>query len=62
MKGIIIMKKILLILGTITLIGINTTSLVACNTPKYTKEQLDALKKEKNINIKTNNSKNGILE
>ncbi len=45
------MKKILSLLGTITLIGTSTTSLVACNTPQeYTKEELDALKKENQIN------------
>ncbi|WP_338955030.1 hypothetical protein [Spiroplasma endosymbiont of Polydrusus cervinus] len=38
------MKKILVSLITITLIGISTTSLVACNKPQYTE---DELKKEK---------------
>ncbi|WP_338990153.1 lipoprotein [Spiroplasma endosymbiont of Seladonia tumulorum] len=51
------MKKKLSLLGTITLIGTSTASLVACNTPQYIEEQLNKLK-EKN-NIKT---KNGILE
>jgi hypothetical protein len=51
------MKKILSLLGTITLIGTSTTSLVACKTPQYTEKELADLK-EKN-NIKT---KNGILE
>ncbi len=47
------MKKILNLLGTITLIGTSAISLVACNTPQeYTKEELAKLK-EKN-NIKTN--------
>ncbi|WP_253301035.1 lipoprotein [Spiroplasma endosymbiont of Phyllotreta cruciferae] len=44
------MKKILSILGTITLIGTSTTSLAACNTlQEYTKEQLYALKIENKI-------------
>ncbi|MFJ1522143.1 lipoprotein [Spiroplasma sp. ald] len=51
------MRKILSILGTITLIGTSATSLVACNTPQYTQKELLNLK-EKN-NIKT---KDGILE
>lgn len=42
------MKKILSILGTITLIATSTTSLIACNTQqKYTPEELQELK-EKN--------------
>ncbi|RUO85981.1 hypothetical protein [Spiroplasma endosymbiont of Megaselia nigra] len=45
------MKKILSLLGTITLIGISTTSLVVCNTPKkYTPEELKKLKEENKIN------------
>ncbi len=46
------MKKILIFLGTINLIGTSTTSLVACNTPQqeYTKEKLEHLKKENQIN------------
>ncbi len=51
------MKKILSILGTITLIRTSTTNLVACNKMAYTEAQLTELK-EKN-NIKTND---GILE
>jgi hypothetical protein len=44
-------------LGTITLIGTSTISLVVCNKPQYTEKKLADLK-EKN-NIKT---KDGILE
>ncbi len=45
------MKKILTLLGTITLIGTSITSLVACNTPQeYTKEELVKLKEENKIN------------
>jgi len=52
------MKRLLSIIGTITLIGTSTTSLVACNKPQeYTPEKLAELKKEKEI--KTND---GILE
>jgi len=51
------MKKILSLLGAITLIGTSTTSLVACNTPQYSEDELKK-EKEKN-NIKT---KDGILE
>ncbi|PQM29832.1 lipoprotein [Spiroplasma poulsonii] len=48
------MKKILSLLGTITLIGTSTTSLVACNTTqKYTPEELAKIKQENKI--KTNN-------
>ncbi len=55
------MKKILTILGTITLIGTSTTSLVACNTPQeYTKEQLDQLKKENQINTTDETIKNNL--
>ncbi|WP_253301098.1 lipoprotein [Spiroplasma endosymbiont of Phyllotreta cruciferae] len=52
------MKKILSLLGTITLIGTSTTSLVACNKPQeYTKEELTKLKEKNKIN-----TKDGILE
>ncbi|WP_353487118.1 lipoprotein, partial [Spiroplasma phoeniceum] len=45
------MKNILILLGSITLIGTNTTSLVACNTPIiYTPEQLKELKEKNKIN------------
>ncbi|WP_338989168.1 hypothetical protein [Spiroplasma endosymbiont of Seladonia tumulorum] len=45
------MKKKLSLLGTITLIGASTTSLVACNTPqKYTTEELTKIKEENKIN------------
>ncbi|WP_281042271.1 lipoprotein [Spiroplasma citri] len=43
------MKKILSLLGTITLIGTSTTSLVACNT-QYNEDELKQLKKENKIN------------
>ncbi|WP_338992690.1 lipoprotein [Spiroplasma endosymbiont of Seladonia tumulorum] len=49
------MKKILSIIGTITLIGTSTTSLVACNTNialQYTEEQLKELKEKNKINTK----------
>ncbi|WP_425377973.1 lipoprotein [Spiroplasma endosymbiont of Polydrusus pterygomalis] len=44
------MKKILIILGTITLIGTSTTSLVACNT-KYTEKNSD-YKEWKSITVR----------
>ncbi|UZQ30626.1 MAG: lipoprotein [Spiroplasma phoeniceum] len=47
------MKKILSILGTITLIGTSTTSLIACNTTKYNEKKLQELKEKNNVN--TNN-------
>ncbi|MFJ1522773.1 lipoprotein [Spiroplasma sp. ald] len=52
------MKRLLSIIGAISLVGASTTSLVACNTPQeYTKEQLDKLKEKNNIT-----TKDGILE
>ncbi len=48
----IIMKKILSILGTITLIGTSTISLVACNTPQYTEDELKKEKEKNNITTK----------
>ncbi len=45
------MKKILIILETITLIGTSTTSLVACDIPhEYTPEELAKLKEKNKIN------------
>ncbi|AXF95636.1 lipoprotein [Spiroplasma phoeniceum] len=43
------MKKILSLLGTITLIGTSATSLVACNTTQYSEDELQQLKKENQI-------------
>ncbi|WP_338991048.1 lipoprotein [Spiroplasma endosymbiont of Seladonia tumulorum] len=55
------MKKILSLLGTITLIGTSTTSLVACNTPQeYTPEELEKLKKENQINTTNETIKNNL--
>jgi hypothetical protein len=60
------MKKILSLLGIITLIGTSTTSLIACNNKtekktkkinQYTPEELAKLKEKNKINIK-----DGILE
>ena len=47
------MKKILSILGAISLVGTSTTSLVACNKPQYNAEELARLKEENKI--KTDN-------
>ncbi|WP_348736061.1 lipoprotein [Spiroplasma endosymbiont of Ammophila pubescens] len=44
------MKKILSLLGTITLIGTSATSLVACNKPQYSEDELKKLKEENKIN------------
>ncbi|QIA70551.1 lipoprotein [Spiroplasma citri] len=40
------MKKILSILGTMTLIGTSATSLAACNTPQYSEEELTKIKEK----------------
>ncbi|WP_342255910.1 lipoprotein [Spiroplasma endosymbiont of Poecilobothrus nobilitatus] len=50
------MKKILSILGAISLVGTSTTSLVACNK-QYTEEELKKLKEENKIT-----TKDGVLE
>ncbi|WP_338956176.1 hypothetical protein [Spiroplasma endosymbiont of Polydrusus cervinus] len=55
------MKKILVSLITITLIGISTTSLVACNRPQEnTKEELAKLKEENKIDTNDENIKNNL--
>ncbi|PQP78720.1 hypothetical protein C6B38_04325 [Spiroplasma sp. ChiS] len=42
------MKKWLIFLGAITLLGTSTTSLVACNNiPQYNEDELQQLKKRK---------------
>ncbi|RUO85883.1 hypothetical protein [Spiroplasma endosymbiont of Megaselia nigra] len=51
------MKRILIILKIITLIGTSTVSLVACNETKYNQTQLQELKEQNKIN-----TKDGILE
>ncbi|GAA6238101.1 MAG: hypothetical protein SPLM_02240 [Spiroplasma phoeniceum] len=52
------MKKLLSIIGAISLVGTSTTSLVACNKPIiYTPEQLKKLKEKNNIT-----TKDGILQ
>ncbi|MBH8623200.1 MULTISPECIES: lipoprotein [Spiroplasma] len=55
------MKNILSLLGTITLIGTSTTSLVACNTPhEYTPKELAKLKEENKINTINETIKNNL--
>ncbi|WP_338990037.1 lipoprotein [Spiroplasma endosymbiont of Seladonia tumulorum] len=57
------MKKKLSLLGTITLIGTSTASLVACNTPQekeYTPEELKHLKKENQIDTTNETIKNNL--
>ncbi|UZQ30257.1 MAG: hypothetical protein OHM56_01555 [Spiroplasma phoeniceum] len=51
------MKKILFSIEASTLIGIITTSLVACNTQQYSEDKLSKLKEENKIN-----TKDGVLE
>ncbi|GAA6238806.1 MAG: hypothetical protein SPLM_09210 [Spiroplasma phoeniceum] len=52
------MKRLLSIIGAISLVGTSTTSLVACNKPQeYTLEELVKLKEENKIT-----TKNGVLE
>ncbi|MFJ1522779.1 lipoprotein [Spiroplasma sp. ald] len=48
------MKRLLSIIGAISLVGTSTTSLVACNKThdQYTPEELAKLKKENQINTK----------
>ncbi|ALA98364.1 putative lipoprotein [Spiroplasma kunkelii CR2-3x] len=43
------MKKWLSFLGAITLLGTSTTSLVACNTPQYSEDELTQLKQANQI-------------
>ncbi|AXF96465.1 lipoprotein [Spiroplasma phoeniceum] len=55
------MKKILSLLGTITLLGTSTTSLVACNTAQeYTPEELKELKEKNKIDTADENIKNNL--
>ncbi|ALA96950.1 putative lipoprotein [Spiroplasma kunkelii CR2-3x] len=44
------MKKLLTLFGAITLLGTSTTSLVACNKPQYSEDELQQLKQENQIN------------
>ncbi|WP_424526119.1 lipoprotein [Spiroplasma endosymbiont of Glossina fuscipes fuscipes] len=44
------MKKLLSIIGAISLVGTSTTSLVACNKPQYSEDELKKLKEENKIN------------
>ncbi|GAA6238798.1 MAG: hypothetical protein SPLM_09130 [Spiroplasma phoeniceum] len=44
------MKRLLSIIGAISLVGTSTTSLVACNTPQYSEDELKKLKEENKIN------------
>ncbi|APE74626.1 lipoprotein [Spiroplasma citri] len=54
------MKKILSILGTMTLIGTSATSLAACNTPQYSEEELTKIKEENKINTANQEIKNNL--
>ncbi|WP_424526596.1 lipoprotein [Spiroplasma endosymbiont of Glossina fuscipes fuscipes] len=56
------MKRLLSIIGAISLVGTSTTSLVACNKPQqeYTKEELAKLKEENKINTTNQQIKNNL--
>ncbi|WP_419335284.1 lipoprotein [Spiroplasma endosymbiont of Sarcophaga variegata] len=54
------MKKILSLLGTITLIGISTTSLVACNKTQYTEDELKKEKEKHKIDTKDQNIRDNL--
>ncbi|WP_419334151.1 lipoprotein [Spiroplasma endosymbiont of Sarcophaga variegata] len=56
------MKRLLSIIGAISLIGTSTTSLVACKdkTHEYTPEELAKLKAENKINTKDQNIKDNL--
>ncbi|WFG99073.1 lipoprotein [Spiroplasma citri] len=54
------MKKILSILGTMTLIGTSATSLAACNTPQCNEDELLKLKKINKINTANQEIKNNL--
>ncbi len=51
------MKRLLSIIGAISLFGTSTTSLVACNKPQYNEKELTDLKEKNNIT-----TKDGVLE
>ncbi|GAA6238860.1 MAG: hypothetical protein SPLM_09760 [Spiroplasma phoeniceum] len=51
------MKRLLSIIGAISLVGTSSTSLVACNKPQYSEKELSDLKEKNNIT-----TKDGILE
>ncbi|AXF95744.1 lipoprotein [Spiroplasma phoeniceum] len=55
------MKRLLSIIGAITLLGTSTTSLVACNTAQeYTPEELTKLKENNKIDTADENIKNNL--
>ncbi|WP_348735650.1 lipoprotein [Spiroplasma endosymbiont of Ammophila pubescens] len=54
------MKKLLSILGAITLVGTSTTSLVACNKPQYSEDELKKEKEKHKIDTKDQTIKNNL--
>ncbi len=55
------MKRLLSIIGAISLVGTSATSLVACNKPQeYTTEELTKLKEENKINTTDETIKNNL--
>ncbi|WP_338989787.1 lipoprotein [Spiroplasma endosymbiont of Seladonia tumulorum] len=54
------MKRLLSILGAITLVGTSTTSLVACNKPQYSEDELKKEKEKHKIDTKDQTIKNNL--
>ncbi|PQP79177.1 hypothetical protein C6B38_02150 [Spiroplasma sp. ChiS] len=55
------MKRLLSIIGAITLLGTSTTNVVACNAPQeYTSEELKELKEKNKIDTADENIKNNL--
>ncbi len=55
------MKRLLSIIGAISLVETSTTSLVACNTPQeYTPEELAKLKEKNKINTANKKIRNNL--
>ncbi|PQP78665.1 hypothetical protein C6B38_04605 [Spiroplasma sp. ChiS] len=55
------MKRLLSIIGAISLLGTSTTNVVACNAPQeYTSEELKELKEKNKIDTADENIKNNL--
>ncbi|WP_348735493.1 lipoprotein [Spiroplasma endosymbiont of Ammophila pubescens] len=54
------MKRLLSILGAITLVGTSTTNLVACNKPQYSEDDLKKEKEKHKIDTKDQTIKNNL--
>ncbi|PQP79205.1 hypothetical protein C6B38_02070 [Spiroplasma sp. ChiS] len=55
------MKRLLSIIGAITLVGTSTTSLVACNTQQYSEDELQQLKEKNKIDTADENIKKNLV-